>query len=279
MLSLLPLVMMLGVAAPPAPAPDLANNPAPVRTVLNAGLPTLFIAGDSTAARGAGARQQGWAVPLADYFDPAKVNVANRARGGRSSRTFLNEGLWDHLLADVKPGDVVLIQFGHNDGGPTNVKPARGSLPGLGENTQEILSITTSRPETVHTFGWYLRKFIADTKAKGATPIVVSPTVRNLWTNGKIERGPGSYPKWSEAIARSERVPYVELSAVMADHFDALGEPATAAIYQQDHTHFNAIGADLHAQAVVAGLKALNPSPVSDWLSAKGRAVPAAQRQ
>src|SRR5437870_295582 len=71
---------------PPA-ASDLAKNPAPLVKPLNPALPTIFIAGDSTAARGQGERQQGWGVPFADYFDPAKVNVANRARGGRSSRT------------------------------------------------------------------------------------------------------------------------------------------------------------------------------------------------
>src|SRR5262249_29092040 len=123
--------------AAPAPAP-VATNSAP-RTGLDPNLPTLFVAGDSTAARGAGEAQQGWAVPFADYFDPAKINIANRARGGRSSRTFITEGLWDHLVAELKPGDIVLIQFGHNDGGAINdASRARGSLPGLGEETQEI---------------------------------------------------------------------------------------------------------------------------------------------
>ena len=80
-------------SAPPAtPAVTAALNPA---------LPSIFIAGNSTAARGAGSRQQGWGVPIADYFDTTKVNVVNRARGGRSSRTFVTEGLWDRLIADV----------------------------------------------------------------------------------------------------------------------------------------------------------------------------------
>jgi len=274
MFSLIPFILLLGVVTTPEHAPDLANNPAPVGTVLNPALPTLFVAGDSTAARGAGARQQGWAVPFADYFDPAKVNVANRARGGRSSRSYYAEGSWARLLAEVKPGDLVLIQFGHNDdGGALNIKRGRNSLPGLGEETQTMVNITTHQPETVHTFGWYMRKYISDARAKGATPIVVSPTVRNVWkAPGKIERGPGAYQELSKEIALAAHVPYVELTAVMADKFDAMGEAATAAIYQQDHTHFNAIGADLHAQVVVAGLKALTPSPVAGWLSAKGRA-------
>ena len=71
----------------------------------------------------------------------------------------------------MKAGDFVLIQFGHNDGGPINDSSrARGSLPGLGEETQEIDNQVTGKHEVVHTFGWYMRKFIADTRAKGRRP-------------------------------------------------------------------------------------------------------------
>lgn len=264
----------------PAPAPDLARNPAAVAATLNPALPTIFVAGDSTAARGAGERQQGWGVPFADYFDPAKVNVANRARGGRSSRTFVTEGSWDKLLADLKAGDLVLIQFGHNDGGALNDEPppplrARGTIPGLGEETREIDNVLTKQHEVVHTFGWYMRKMVADTRARGASPIVVGLTVRNVWTKGRIERGPGRYNAWSYAVAQAAAVPFVDLSNSMADQFEALGAEKTAALYPQDHTHFNADGADRHAAAVVAGLKGLRPSPVTAFLSAKGQAVPA----
>ena len=95
---------------------------------INAALPTIFVAGDSTAARGSGEDQTGWAEPFVGYFDSAKVNIVNRARGGRSSRTFITEGLWDQLMKEVKPGDIVLVQFGHNDGGAINdERRARGS--------------------------------------------------------------------------------------------------------------------------------------------------------
>ena len=90
------------LACAQAPAPDLAVNAAAPVPTLNPALPTLFIAGDSTAAKNNGNPTQGWGVPFAGYFDPAKLNVVNRARGGRSSRTFISEGLWDQLLADVK---------------------------------------------------------------------------------------------------------------------------------------------------------------------------------
>ncbi len=274
-------VAVAALAQTPAPAPDLKQNPAPAAVRLNPALPSLFIAGDSTAARGRGATQQGWAVPFADYFDPAKVNIVNRARGGRSSRTFIAEGSWDQLLADLKPGDTVLLQFGHNDGSPVAEAPTtprqqwrfRGSLPGLGEETREIDNLLSNKREVVHTFGWYLRKMIAVVKAHEAIPIVLSLTLRNRWEDGKIERGSGRYSQWSYEIAKAAAVPFIDLMNTQADAFDALGEDKVKALYPQDHTHFNAEGADLHAQTVVALLKGLRPSPVTKVLSPKGQAV------
>ncbi len=262
--------------APAAPAPDLASNPPPRLTAINTNLPSLFVAGDSTAARGAGENQQGWGVPFAAYFDPAKVNIVNRGRGGRSSRTFVTEGLWDRLLADVKPGDIVLIQFGINDGGAINdASRARGSLPGTGEETEEIDNLLTKKHEVVHTYGWYLRKMIADTKAKGATPMVLGLTVRNIWKDGKVERGSGRYTPWAAETAKTAGVQFIGVTDLVADKYEAMGEDKVKVLYPRDHTHFNAVGADLHAAIVVSGLKGLRPSPVRPWLSAKGQAVEA----
>jgi hypothetical protein len=140
-----------------------AQTPAaPVRRPLDPKLPTVFILGDSTASNG---DRLGWGDPFADYFDLTKINVANRARGGRSSRTFFTEGLWDKALAEMKAGDYAIIQFGHNDGGPIDVAPFRGSMPGLGEETKEITTRTGDK-EVVRTFGWYMRKYIADVYEK-----------------------------------------------------------------------------------------------------------------
>lgn len=274
-LPILCLLSILSTTLAQQPSSNASATTSQASSRLDPKLPAIFIAGDSTAARGRGEAQQGWAVPFADYFDSTKVNVVNRARGGRSSRTFITEGLWDQLLADVKKGDTVLIQFGHNDGGPINARPARGSLPGLGEETQDIQSITTNQPETVHTFGHYLRKMIADTKAKGATPIILSLTLRNIWKDGKIERGSGRYSQWSYEVAKSAAIPFIDLMNTQADAFDAMGEDAVKALYQQDHTHFNAKGADIHAATIVSLLKGLRPSPITNLLSEKGQAVPA----
>lgn len=280
---MLALTLRAQEAAAVKPAPDLDKNPVPMARPLDPSLPTVFIASDSTAAKTSGADHQGWGEPFAAYFDPAKINVVNRARGGRSSRTFVTEGLWDQLLADVKPGDFVLIQFGHNDASPVNEDASvprermrsRGTLPGLGEESQEIDNVITKKHEVVHSFGWYLRKMIADVKAKGATPLVLSLTVRDIWKDGKVERGSGNYRAWDRAIAEAAGVEFVDVTRIIADQYQELGEARVKEFFPKDHTHTNEAGADFNAAAVVAGLKGLRKGPWEKFLSAKGAAIAA----
>jgi lysophospholipase L1-like esterase len=260
-------------AAPPVPSP-----PALTEVPRDPYLPTLWVAGDSTAARDTGETKQGWAVPLAAYFDLSRINVVNRARGGRSSRTFITEGLWDQLMAGVKAGDTVLIQFGHNDAGALNDEPppplrARGSLPGLGEETREIDNVLTKKHEVVHTYGWYMRRMVDEAKAKGAHPIVVSLTVRDIWKDGRVERDSGHYATWSAEIAKAAGVPFVDANSMVADWFDRMGRERVHSFYPKDHTHFNTPGAEIQASAVVSGLKGLPASPVAHAFSPKGEAV------
>jgi len=272
------------VAAPAAPDTTLPPPPEPAKQktepALNPALPTLWVASDSTAADG-GPNATGWGVPLPAYFDPAKVNVANRARGGRSSRTFITEGLWDQLIAGVKAGDFVLIQFGHNDAGAINEEPpgstrplrARGSIPTLGEETREIDNALTKKREVVHTYGWYMRKMIADAKAKGATPVVLSLTVRNIWQDGKVERNNGPWRKFSAEISKTTGVEFIDLTRLIADEYQRLGEARVKTFFPKDHTHTGPEGAELNASLVVAGLKGIRKSPFGALLSAKGMAV------
>lgn len=230
---------------------------------------TVFVVGDSTANNGP---DLGWGSHLGKYLDPGKVSVVNRAMAGRSSRTYQAEGRWDRVLAELKSGDFVLIQFGHNDGSPVDRPPARGSLPGLGEETQEVTTPSGST-ETVHTFGGYMRKLISDTKAKGATPIVLSLTVRNLWANGRVERGAGQFGAWSAEVARAQGAAFVDLTNIIADHYELMGPVRVAAFFPRDHTHTSADAANLNAALVVSGLKGLEGCPLTDMLSAEGQAV------
>jgi len=252
-------------ARPPPPPPLVAN------------LPTLFVVGDSTAANNNNPKQVGWGIPFAAFFDPAKINIANRARGGRSSRTFITEGLWDKVLAELKPGDIVLLQFGHNDAGPVNDNfRARGSVKGLGEETKEIDNLITKKHEIIHTFGWYMRKMIADTKARGATPIVLGLTVRDIWHDGAVERGPGDYTAWSRQIAREAGVKFMDLTSLIASRYEQMGQATVKAYFPGDSTHTNIEGATLNATLVVAGLRQFSDLHLDNYLSDQGRAVPAA---
>jgi lysophospholipase L1-like esterase len=232
--------------------------------------PTVYVIGDSTASN---ADRRGWADPFADYFDAARIKVVNRARAGRSSRTFLTEGLWEKVAADLKPGDYVLIQFGHNDGGPIDKDRARGSLPGLGPESKEF-TMPGGAKETVYTFGHYMKRFIADTRAKGANPIVLSLTVRNIWRQGRVERGSGRFSQWSEELSKIEKAPFVDATNAIADRYEKMGEARVKPLFPQDHTHTSPEGADIVASLVVAGLKGIQ-SPLLQYLSPKGQWVAA----
>jgi lysophospholipase L1-like esterase len=249
---------------PPLPTP-------PIQRPANPKLPTLFVVGDSTANNNANGAL-GWGDPFVSFFDTSKINVLNRARAGRSSRTFLTEGLWDKVLQDLKAGDFVLIQFGHNDGGPLDTDRARGSLPGLGEETKEVTKPDGTK-EVVHTFGWYNRKFIADVKAKGATPIVLSLTVRNIWKDGKVERGSGEFRRWAEEIARAAGVEFVDVTGIVADKYEALGEEKVKPLFGPDHTHTSPAGAEFNAASVIEGLKRIKGCPLCPYLSEAGKAI------
>jgi lysophospholipase L1-like esterase len=231
--------------------------------------PRLFIAGNSTASNGA---ENGWGSHLQHYFDPEKLLVGNRARAGRSSRTFITEGLWDSLREDLNPGDYVIIEFGHNDAGEINDnRRARGSIPGLGDETQEITNQVTGKHEVVHTFGWYMRKMIRETKAKGATPIVMSMTARNVWLDGNIERE-NLFCSLSRELASQTQVTFIDLRNMIADQYELLGPVRVRELFPIDHTHTGAEGANINAALVVSGLKAID-SPLVKMLSEVGKLV------
>ncbi len=246
----------------PPPTPPQANLPH--EAPLNPALPTVFIVGDSTARNSA---DLGWGDHFAQFFDTSRINVANRAIAGRSARSYIDEGHWAAVLAEMKPGDYLLLQMGHNDAGDLGGPKPRGDLKGIGNETAEVAQTTgpyAGKVETIHTFGWYLRKMIDDAKAKGVHPILLTTTVRNMWTTGPdgkphIERDLG-YNNWIRQVAAQEQIPVLELGNVEADRLEALGPEKTAPLFPKDHTHTSPEGANLVADCVREALAASQSS-------------------
>lgn len=236
-------------------------------------LPTLYAIGDSTVRngrRGDGANGQwGWGSPIADFFDRGRLNVENHAMGGTSSRTFRTLGLWQPVLEKLKPGDFVILQFGHNDNGPLNDdQRARGTIRGSGEESEAIDNLLTGQSEVVHTYGWYIRQYIREARAKGATAIVCSPIPRNRWTDGKVDRSVDSYGQWAEEAARAEGAPFIDLNRRVCDHYDKVGQPVVTALYfpEGETTHTNALGARMNAACVAEGLTSLEGGGLGEYL-------------
>ena len=236
--------------------------------------PTLFAIGDSTVKNGRGKGDGGlwgWGNYIAGFFDTTKIRVENDALGGTSSRTFQTKGLWDSVLHKLKPGDYVLMQFGHNDSSPLDdTARARGTIKGNGEELKEIYNPITKKQEVVHTYGWYIRKFINDTKAKGATAIVLSPIPRNSWKETKVNRASDNYGKWAAEAAAQSGVLFVDLNKIIADHYDAEGQEKVNKTYftTTDNTHTSEAGARLNAASVVEGIKLVKDCPLNKYLVA-----------
>jgi lysophospholipase L1-like esterase len=260
-----------------APPPTPPQHNLPHEAPLNPALPTLFVVGDSTARNSA---DLGWGDHFAQFFDTSHINVANRAIAGRSARSYIDEGHWAATLAEMKPGDFLLLQMGHNDGGDLGGLKPRGDLKGVGDDTQDVAQTTgpyAGRVETIHTFGWYLRKMIDDAKAKGVHPILLTLTVRNIWTapdgspcgaatqpscpaGAHIERNMGSYNDWIRQVAAQEHIPVLELGNTEADRLEALGPEKTAPLFPRDHTHTSPEGATLVAQCVATTIRQSDPA-------------------
>ena len=242
------------------------------------GKPVVFFTGDSTVknADKEDDGMWGWASQAATVFDESKITLFNAARAGRSTRSFLREGLWDEVYNSLEPGDFVTIQFGHNDICPITDAKARGVIPGT-KDTLHVFKLDNGQYEVVYSFGWYLKKFIDDVREKGATPILVSLTPRNEWPGGKIERRDNSYGKWYREVVAETGVEFIDMHNISADFLDKKfavrqlpedKEKAKAKVaelkqkagtyFKQDHTHASKLGAQMNAQSFAKGLRQAN---------------------
>ena len=256
------------------------------------GKPVVFITGDSTVKNKDKDEDDmwGWGAVANTVFDETKIDSVNVAMAGRSCRTYLNEGRWEKVYNSLKPGDFVLIQFGHNDISPIDKPKYRGAIATADDSChvyrmqaakedltkqnvidQKLKSNTlVGSYEVVFSFGWYLKKFIQDVREKGATPILVSLTPRNEWPEGKMERRNDSYGVWYRQVVKDTGVEFVDLHNLAADFYDKkCGSKEKANKYfKKDHTHTSLLGAKINAKCVAQGLKA-NNSPLAKYLKSK----------
>jgi len=211
---------------------------------------TIFMAGDSTMAIKQPDKrpETGWGEMFAKYFKNGTVRIENRAINGRSTKTFISEGRWQSIIDDLKTGDYVLIQFGHND--ESKDKGERYTPPADYRNN--------------------LIRFIADVKAKGGNPVLLTPVMRRKFdSSGNLVDTHGEYPDLVRAVANEHNVPLIDMhrdSEVLIKGYGVEGsrklflqlQPGENANYPkgiEDNTHFNPIGADEMAKLAVKGIK------------------------
>jgi len=233
--------------------------------------PTLFFIGDSTVKNGKGdgaGNMWGWGDLMAPLFDTTKIKIENDALGGTSSRTFLTKGLWDKVLVKIQKGDYLIIQFGHNDNGPLDdTSRARGTIKGVGDSAKEIYNPITKQQELVHTYGWYLSKFVNEARAKGATVFICSPIPRNDWKDGKLIRYNGTgYGLWAKQTAEATGAYFIDLNSITADTYDAMGPDAVKPLFPNEHTHTSREGAAINAASIVKGIKALKKCALKKYI-------------
>lgn len=237
-------------------------------TRVNEHAPVVFMIGDSTMKNGSGrgdGNQWGWGSFFGRFFDTSRISVENHALGGRSSRTFYTERLWDHVLSGIKKGDYLLVQFGHNDGGPLHTGRARASLKGIGNESETVIMARHGGPEEVFTFGHYLRIYVRQAKARGANVILLSHTPGNSWTGSRMDRNDQTYGLWTKQIAQKENVPYVDMNDITARKFEAMGQEATAG-YFTDRVHTTSEGAIMNCKSAIEGLESLKDYPLNGYV-------------
>jgi len=223
------------------------------------GNPVLFLVGNSTMRNGTLGNgnngQWGWGRFAQQYFDENQITVENQALGGTSSRTFYRR-LWPDIRKALKPGDWVIISIGHNDNGPYDEGRARASIPGTGRDSLCVTIKETGVKETVYSYGEYMRRFINETRAAGAHPVLMSLTPRDAYEpDGKIQRK-RNFTEWLQQVASEEHVPFVDLNEISAAKLDRYGRWKESYHFYKDHIHTSKFGAEMNARSAAEGLMA-----------------------
>jgi len=209
---------------------------------------TIHMAGDSTMAIKdvKDYPETGWGVPFSIFFDDG-IEVRNYAQNGRSTRTFIELGLWQSILDNLKPGDYVIIEFGHND--EADYKPDRYTPPDQ--------------------YKANLARFIGETRQKGATPILLTPITRRNFDEDGIIRETHAYTPFCIEVAEATGVEFIDMDALTRAYFQAMGDRDSAVRFMhippdthpnypngvRDNTHLNHLGAREVAQLFLAELK------------------------
>jgi lysophospholipase L1-like esterase len=205
-------------------------------------VPTLYLAGDSTVTDQPVAPGASWGQMLTRFF-AADIAVANHAESGETLKSFLTELRLDKLLSNLRAGDWVMIQFGHND---------------------QKIQWPQTYAEAATTYRSYLRTYIAEVRLRGATPILVtSPERRNFDASNHIVDSLGEYPEAVRAIAREQAVALLDLNSMSRSFYEALGPeraPHAFADDGRDRTHHNEYGAYALARMIVEGIRAADPA-------------------
>ncbi|NCB06780.1 MAG: rhamnogalacturonan acetylesterase [Bacteroidia bacterium] len=211
----------------------------------------VYTIGDSTMANKTADKfpETGWGQVLPGFFE-SSVTVDNRAKNGSSTKTFINEGRWQQVADSLSAGDYVFIQFGHND-----------------EKNYDTIRYAAA-------YGLYksnLEKFVKETQAKGAIPVLFTSIPRRVFKNGKLSETHGEYPEVVRLVSRELEVALVDLNQLATDYINSLGEEASKEIYLwagscnnypdgiQDNTHLSEKGAHQIASLALADIKTKIP--------------------
>ena len=211
----------------------------------------VYLVGDSTMSEKRITRypETGWGMPFASYFQ-AGVTVENHAVNGRSTRTFKEEGRWEPILEKLNPGDYVFIQFGHND---------------------EVETKTSyTKPDE---YQMYLRKYVSESRGKGAIPVLLTPITRRKFDeNGKLIETHELYSELMREVAAAANVPLIDMDRKSQALLNELGPDKSTLLFLHlkpgqnpnypdgviDNTHFSETGARMMAELVLSGIRELN---------------------